>query len=116
MFEATVGEYEDRVVIGTYETSAQAFGALGVWLVANPLASSPYAKVTEVEHPIEHATRAIKAELERRPDAQVLIEWIEQNLWTTGSSDPVLGAIATAINTYYVALDEDATQARREND
>lgn len=104
MFEATVGEYEDRTVIGTYETKAQAYTALGVWLTEHPHASSPYAKVTEVEHPVEGDVRAIVAEMERRPDAQMLIEWIDQHIYAT--TDPVLGGIARAINTYFVALED----------
>lgn len=113
MFEATVGEYEDRTVIGTYETAAQAYGALGVWLVANPHASSPYAKVTEIEHPIEADLRVIKAEMERKPDAHALIEWIDRHLYAT--TDPVLGAFCAAINTYFVALEDDAADALRES-
>lgn len=100
MFKLTTGGQE----IGTYKTSDDAALVLGRMTILGQDVSS--AKVTEIEHPIEGNLRAIKAEMERKPDAHALVKWIDLNVWSTGGSDPVLGAIATAINTYFVAIED----------
>jgi hypothetical protein len=103
MFEATIGENEDRVVVGTYRTADEAYAALGRHAVA--LGKAEYAKVTDLdapETPHEWAER-ISEGFTAETDAQWVLEQIEKNLWS-GSAEDVRSALTIVLNSYFLAL------------
>jgi hypothetical protein len=48
MFEATIFEYEDTIVLGTFETRDQAVRAIGEFMLENGDIQFPRPQVTEV--------------------------------------------------------------------
>ena len=54
---------------------------------------------------------AMRAEIQRTPDAHALLEWVDAHLWD-GSAEQARGALAQLVSAYFTAIGPYADKAK----